>query len=339
MSSRPVPTPQPAPLADARASPRPDRATDVGLLVLTLVWGMNFAVVKGALVVIPPMAFNALRFPLAALTVYLVLRFRGPLVLPERRDWLRILVLGLAGNGIYQLLFIQGLDRTTAGNTALLLATVPVWAALLAAVTREGTLDRWVAGGIVATLGGMLLVVLGGPAELSLGGETLVGDLMAVGAAVLWASYTVGSRGLILRYGSVAVTAWTLWSGTVMLILLGIPELMTLPWAEVPLLAGWGAVVFAGVLALGLSYLLWYRGVHRLGSARTATYANLVPVVALLTAWIVLGEIPTAVQIVGAGIILAGIVLARLGSRPSRRVGPLPSPVVPSPPTTEDERR
>ncbi len=311
--------------------PRPaDRATDLGLVVLTLIWGVNFAVVKGALDFVPAMAFNGLRFPLASLTVYLILRARGPLAMPERRDWLRIAMLGIGGNGIYQLLFIHGLDRTTAGNTALLLATVPVWTALLAAVLREGNLDRWVVGGIGATLAGMFLVVTGGSAEVGLGGATLAGDLMAAAAAILWAVYTVGSRGLILRYGSVPVTAWTLWSGSVVLVLLGVPEMAALDWRAVPLVAGWGAVVFAGVLALGLSYVLWYRGVHRLGSARTATYSNLVPVVALLTAWALLGEVPSALQWLGAAVIISGIVLARVGGRGRLpvRTGPLPTPAL-----------
>lgn len=320
----------PPPL-NPRTTQGPDRATDLGLLFLTLVWGLNFAVVKGALEAIPPMAFNALRFPLASLTVWAILRARGPLRMPERRDVGTLLALGIAGNGAYQLLFIQGLDRTTAGNTALMLATVPVWAALLSALTREGTLDRWILAGIASTLGGMVLVVAGGPSGITLGGATLPGDLLAAGAAMLWATYTVGSRRLILRYGSVPVTAWTLWSGTVVLVLLGIPALGTVAWREVPPVTGWGAVVFAGVLALGLSYLLWYRGVHRLGSARTAAYSNLVPVVALGGAWALLGEVPSGLQWTGAGIIFGGILLTRRGTHLPPRTGPAPSPVAPSP--------
>jgi drug/metabolite transporter (DMT)-like permease len=322
----PAPPARRAPLStESRTS---DRGTDLGLVFLTLVWGVNFAVVKGALEHIPAMAFNGLRFPLASLTVYLILRSRGPLPIPERKDWLRLALLGIAGNGVYQLLFIQGLDRTTAGNTALLLATVPVWTAVLSAVLREGTLDRWVLGGIGTTLAGMVLVVTGGGARVGLGAATLTGDLLAAGAAFLWASYTVGSRGLILRYGSVPVTAWTLWSGSVVLVLLGLPELATLSWGAVPIVSGWGAVAFAGILALGLSYLLWYRGVHRLGSARTAAYSNLVPVVALLTAWALLGEVPSGLQWIGAVVIIGGIVLARVGGRVPSRTGPAPTPAL-----------
>jgi drug/metabolite transporter (DMT)-like permease len=293
-------------------APQPsERNTDLGLVVLTLVWGLNFAVVKGALELIPALAFNALRFPIAALTVYLILRMQGPLTLPDRKDLPKLALLGIGGNGIYQLLFIHGLDRTSAGNSALILATVPVWTLLLSAAAGEARLDRRILLGITTTLLGMGFVVLGGEAQVGFQGTTLPGDLMILGSALLWALYTVGSRGLILRYGSVPVTAWTLWAGTLPLVLLGVPELRVLDWGEIPVLAGWGAVVFAGVLALGLSYVLWYRGVHRLGSARTAVYSNLVPVVAVLSAWPLLGEIPGPLQWVGMGVIGFGIILTR----------------------------
>ncbi|MBT8337561.1 MAG: DMT family transporter, partial [Gemmatimonadetes bacterium] len=69
----------------------------------------------------------------------------------------------------------------------------------------------------------------------------------------------------------------------------------------------WGTVLYAGVLSISVAYVLWNRGVRRLGNARTAVYSNLVPVVALLAAWVGLGERPTGLQVLGAAVILAGL--------------------------------
>jgi drug/metabolite transporter (DMT)-like permease len=69
----------------------------------------------------------------------------------------------------------------------------------------------------------------------------------------------------------------------------------------------WATVVYAGVLSISVAYVLWNRGVRRIGNARTAVYSNLVPVVALLTAWAWLGERPSTLQVLGAAIILAGL--------------------------------
>ncbi len=290
-----------------------DRFTDAGLVALTLIWGSNFVVVKGALEVVGPLAFNALRFPLACVVLWVAVRRWGTLPRPRVQDIPALVALALLGNVAYQLLFIYGIDGTRAGNAALLLATVPIWALLLAALSREGTLDRTVWVGVALTFGGVAVMVIGGTKGVGIEGATLRGDLLMLLAALSWAGYTVGARRLILRYGALPVTAWTLWGGSLVLVLLGLPELAATDLGSLPV-GAWAAVTFAGVFALGIAYLIWYRAVHRLGSARTAAFSNAIPIVALIVAWLGLGERPTGVQVAGAGIILAGIVLARWGA-------------------------
>lgn len=287
-------------------------SADLGLLLMALIWGVNFPVIKAALAEIPPMAFNALRFPLASLTVLLIIRIRGELTWPERVDLPRVFLLGILGNVLYQGFFIFGLDRTLAGNASILLATIPVWTLSLSTLRRHEARGAMVWVGIGGTLLGMVLVVMGGNLSLGLQRGTLPGDLLMVAAAMTWATYAVGSRNLVRKYGALPVTAWTLWIGSAGLVALGLPDLFQAPLADVSGMA-WGGVFYAGVMAVGLAYILWNRGVRRIGSSRTAAYQNLVPVVALLVAWAWLGEQPTGLQIGGAAVILAGVSLARMG--------------------------
>ncbi|HCW78153.1 MAG TPA: hypothetical protein DG084_03480, partial [Gemmatimonadetes bacterium] len=110
-----------------------DGLTDFGLIALAAIWGVNFSIVKVALNELEPLAFNALRFPLAAAALGWIV-FRGTEdLMPQREDVPRILLLGLIGNVLYQLAFIIGLDWTYAGNASLLLATTPVWTVILSA--------------------------------------------------------------------------------------------------------------------------------------------------------------------------------------------------------------
>jgi drug/metabolite transporter (DMT)-like permease len=279
---------------------------------VAVIWGANFAIVKVALEELSPLALNALRFPLASALLLVILRQRGRLHLPERRDFGRVLGLGVLGNVVYQLLFIYGLYLTRAGNASLLLATVPAWTSLLSYLMGHERPSPLVWTGIVGTLCGMGLVVAGG-SGFELGGATLAGDLLMIGAAAGWSMYTVGSRDLIQRYGPLRVTSWTLWVGTVGLVVIGAPALAATPFRAVPM-STWMAVGYAGFFALAIAYLLWYTGVQRIGSARTAVYSNLVPVVALLVAWLWLAERPTLLQGAGAAVILGGISVARLGT-------------------------
>jgi drug/metabolite transporter (DMT)-like permease len=222
-----------------------------------------------------------------------------------------VIGLGILGNVVYQGFFIFGIDGTLAGNTSILLATVPVWTLILSTVLQQERSGSLVWVGILATLGGMVMVVLGGSLSVGIWGTRLKGDLLVVGAAITWAAYTVMSAPLVRKYGSAPLAAWTLWVGTLILVVLGIPSLSRLPLTELSWPA-WGGVVYAGVLAIGLAYVLWNRGIKTIGSSRTAAYQNLTPVVALLVGWIWLGEVPTPMQLLGAGVVLAGISLARL---------------------------
>lgn len=279
---------------------------------MALIWGINFPIIKAVLPDIPPLAFNALRFPLAALTVLIILKSSGKLPKPHRSDWPRVIALGVLGNVAYQGFFIFGVQGTYAGNASILLATTPVWTLILSSVRgheRPGA-QIWI--GVLATLSGMLLVVLGSRSAVGLEGSTLKGDLLIIGGAITWSIYTVGSRRLVRTYGAIPVTAWTLWVGSLGLVLLGIPSLADLPLRELSPWA-WASVGYAGILAIGLAYLLWYRGVQRIGNSRTAAYSNLVPIVALAIAWVWLGEVPSLMQILGATIVLVGLSVARFG--------------------------
>ena len=296
-----------------------DVTADLGLLLMAAIWGVNFSVMKSLLTELDPLALNALRFPLAAGALWLVVRSGGGAALPGREDIGRVIVLGLLANVAYQLCFIFAIDWTLAGNASLLLSTTPVWTVLLSAAAGHERPTWRIMVGVLATLVGMTLVVAGGELEMGLSSKTLRGDLLMVVAAILWSMYTVGGRAPVAKYGPLKVTAWTLWVGTPALVIMGLPSLSTTDLGAVSR-GAWVGVAYAGLLSIGLAYVLWYRGVERLGNNRTAVYSSLVPVAALVTAWLWLEEIPTPVQIVGAAVILTGLTVARLAQSP----GPSP---------------
>jgi drug/metabolite transporter (DMT)-like permease len=302
----------PAPAAGSTAAgPTPGTpstlGTELGLAAMILIWGVNFAVVKRALDVFEPLGFNALRYLLASVFVLVVLGARGKLSLPAREDLPRIVILGLIGNLVYQMAFILGLERTRAGNASLLLALVPVFILLLTRRSEPGQ-GRSVWVGVILSVVGVAMV--SGSALRVEGVTTLTGDLLLLGAAVVWALYTVGTRALIIRYGSVRATAWTLWVGGLGIFLAGIPSLARQEWQQVSALA-WAGLFYSAFLSIGLAYLLWYRGVERIGGARTALYSNLTPVVAVITGWVWLGEALTPVGMAGAALVLVGLMSVR----------------------------
>jgi drug/metabolite transporter (DMT)-like permease len=200
-----------------------------------------------------------------------------------------------------------------------MMALTPLFIALLSwrmGHEQPGRLT-WIGG--ACSVAGVALV---SSSALRLEGTTLalLGDLIMIGAGITWACYTVGSRGMIQRYGSVQVTAWTMWSGAVVLALLGVPSLLAQPWAAVDAVA-WGGLMFSAFLSIGLSYLIWYRGVERLGNTRTSIYSNLTPAVALVVAAVWLGERLTVFSVIGAAMTIGGVMLVRSDRRGAPRAG------------------
>jgi drug/metabolite transporter (DMT)-like permease len=211
------------------------------------------------------------------------------------------------GNLIYQMAFIQGLYRTRAGNASLLLALVPVFI-LLFSWKSEPKPGVGVWAGVILSVVGVALV--SGAALQVEGAVTMAGDMLMLGAAAVWALYTVGIRPLIERYGSIQATAWTLWVGGSAIFLAGVPALARQDWGAVDGFA-WVGLLYSALLSIGLAYLLWYRGVERIGGARTAVYSNLTPVVALATGWLWLGETLSVLAMVGTAMVLIGLMAVR----------------------------
>jgi drug/metabolite transporter (DMT)-like permease len=286
---------------------------------MTIIWGSNFTAIKYSLDDMLPLAFNGLRFVIASTVMLIAMRMasRGPRV--SRRDLWRLFGIGLIGNTFYQSVFILGLDRTRAGNAALIIATTPLFTALYERFRGQEYFTRMGIVGLWLAFSGIVLVIIGGNSDVSFG-ETAIGDLMVLSATISWVFYTVGSRPLVEKYGSMKATAIMMSAGTPPLLLICAPSLLRQDWSQVGDLA-WAGVIYSALLAVALAYLIWNYGVRRIGSTRTAIYSNFTPVVAMLVAWPALGEVPTAGQLVGAAVIFAGIYLVRGGMIAGRSSG------------------
>ncbi|MCH8319570.1 MAG: DMT family transporter [Acidobacteria bacterium] len=283
---------------------------DILGLVVVLLWAANLPLAKDALREFSPMSFDAVRIPLSALLLWIpMLLLKGRIHLQPRDIW-KILVLGIIGNVFYLTLFIHGLELTKAGNVGLLMSVGTVFTALLSRLLGHEYLGRMVWVGIFLSFGGVAVILLES-AEFAVGTGRLVGDLITLAAASCWSVYTVCSKTLMKSYSPLIFTTLTMSVGALALFFILLPNLMDQNWGQIST-KSYLELGYSSIFSLAVAYSIWFYCVDRLGSTKTAIYANLVPFWTLLFAWFFIGEEITLLQILGGILILSGIYLTKL---------------------------
>jgi drug/metabolite transporter (DMT)-like permease len=289
---------------------------DLLLLLMTFIWGSNYAIVKAAFDEIPPQPYNAIRMIVAS-TVFLAAiaiarryRHRSVFYTPDpvtRSDWFALAGLALVGHVLYQLCFIGGLARTSVANSALILAMTPVAIAGINVIRGYERVGVWHWVGALLSVVGIYLVVGHGA---SMGSGHLTGDLLMVGGVMCWAIYTVGSGRLMDRHSPLGVTGVSMAMGTVVYVAIAIPRMRAVNWSGVSTTT-WVALVYSAVFAIAVSYMIWYAAVQKIGGTHTSVYSNLVPIVALAVAVFWRGEPLGAAKLAGAALVLGGVAMTR----------------------------
>ncbi|MFN8571635.1 MAG: DMT family transporter [Gemmatimonadaceae bacterium] len=294
--------------------------TDVALLAMATIWGVNYSVIKFATRTFTPLVFNGLRIPLAAGVQLAASRTREPALASSDRT--RLVVLGMLGNGVYQVLFILGIARTRVATAALLMAATPALIAVFGWWHGSERVTARSIVGIALQLLGVLSVVAGAAGATS-GSDSLFGVALVLLAAAAWAAYAILIRPYAHRVAPLQLGGYTMLGGALVAVVAAVPTWGQVAWRDTTPLS-WAAVAYSGAIALVVAYLFWYRGVRIIGPTRTSMYSNLQPLIAMLVAWLALGERPTPWQLLGAVCIMAGLVLAR--SQPGATRAPSGNP-------------
>ncbi len=285
---------------------------DAWLLLMTFFWGSNFSVVKVALTELPGPVFNGIRLALASLLFIALVEWRegvkASLAGVDPRDWFTLVWLSFIGHGLYQVLFLSGVARTSVSNSALIVGCTPVTVSLLSAWLgheRPGW-ARW--AGTAVSFAGIYLVVGHGARQ---GTSSLAGDGLMVLAMICWSIYTVRTSPLLARYSPLFITGLTMTLGTIMYAPVALWWLKDADLARVSA-GGWAGIAYSSGFSLVAAYVIWYTAVQRLGSSRTAIYSNVIPLVAMLVAAVVVHEAITMEKMIGALAVLSGVLLTRL---------------------------
>jgi len=294
--------------AGARAAASAERRlAEVAAVGVMAIWAGNFIVVKSTIPILTPIGYTFLRFLVAGLVLLAICLWREGSVRIPRRDLVPIALLGGIGFGAYQLLWPTALSTTTVGNSALLIASTPIFTALISAAIGADRLGPAKAlGAGVAFVGVALVAASHG---FSLDGGTL-GDVLTIAAAICWAAYVSFGAGVLRHHSPLRTTTWAILSGTVVLAPVGLWQLSGADLSVVGP-AQVGAVLYSGLLAGALGNVVVFWAIRLLGPTRITNLQFLPPALAIVMAAVFLGEAILPTQLIGGAVIVLGVVVAR----------------------------
>jgi len=286
------------------------RSQLAALVALTLMWGVNWPMMKFSLRELSPLYFRAVTMTGGAVMLYALYRARGsPMQLP-RAAWLPVLVLALPNILGWHLFSILGVQELASGRAAILGFTMPIWTVLLAIAFFGDKLTRRAV--ISVACGSVAVAMLVAHELTALAGRPL-GILWMQIAAVSWALGTVLMRRTTLKLPTETITVWMM-----LLSSLGFWALAASlePWPTWQFSgAMWAALAWGVAINYGVAQIIWF-GMARSLPPQASTFAIMaVPLVGTLSATFIVGELPRTLDFVAAGFIMLAIASALLPRR------------------------
>jgi drug/metabolite transporter (DMT)-like permease len=283
------------------------RRAIIEAIFAVLVWGASFVATKISLRYTSPDVVVWLRFTIGAVILWISVLVGRKFTLPDRQDWLYLALLGFLGITFHQWLQSTGLVTALATTTGWIVASMPVFMALLGWLfLKEKMIWLQVTGILLSALGVLLVVTRGDLLQLAAGKFGSTGDLLVLISAPNWAVFSVLSRKGLKKYTAtlmmfyVMAFGW-LFSSILFLFQGGFGQIGHIPWD------GWAGIAFLGIFCSGVAYIFWYDALQALPVAQTGAFLYLEPVVTVIVAALILGENLYIATLLGGGMILAGV--------------------------------
>jgi drug/metabolite transporter (DMT)-like permease len=294
-----------------KGMPGKERGEFVTLALMALTtafWGGSFVAGKIALREFPPLTLTFFRFLIATVVIFPYMWATDETRVPRREDLPVLFGLGFLGVSGYYTFQFTSLLYTSAGNSATINALIPITSSVLATFLTEERLNARKVALIFLAFSGVMLTATGGDIDVLLSLSFNKGDLIMVLAMLCFSVYGIYSGRMTEKYTPILVTAYIFLFGliqtTPLMLMEGvIGEVQSYSWEA------WAAIAFMAFFSSVLGYMFQQSAIQKLGINRTMLFFNLVPLFAILFAYLVLGDPVTPVNLVSAGIIITAVVL------------------------------
>ena len=282
----------------------------VVMLFQSLLASGTHIVAKAVVTDVDPTTLTLLRSGLAGGILYVISILRGKPLKVDTEDRGMFLLLSFLGIPLNQFLFLTGLHASRPTNAALFYGATPALVLVFSVLLKKEKRSLMRLIGVLVAFSGILVVIF--EHGFSVGAETLLGDLMLLGAVVAWTFYTVLGRDMITKYGPVHATSVTMVWGMAMFLPFGLFSAARFDYSSLTGTDIWG-IAYLAIGTSIITYLLWYYALGKMAPSKVAIFANTQPVFTMILAYFFLGDVLTPWFLMGAAITLGGVLLTEIG--------------------------
>ena len=260
----------------------------IGLVGITLMWGINWPMMKIALREVSPMYFRGVTMGLGAVWLLFYFRFQGLRLRPQtRREWRDIVLLGIPNMFLWHALSILGVMSLPSGRASILGFTMPVWTVVIGVMFMGAQFTPRIIAAVIATLAAIGLLI--SHEFTALQGQPM-GILWMELGALSWAIGTLWMRRISFTMPVQSLTVWMMLISSPMILLVGVSTESWPTWELSPL--AWGSLAYAVLINYGFAQIIWFGMARDLPPATSAMSIMAVPVVGTLSASLLIGELP-----------------------------------------------
>lgn len=290
-------------------------------ILASLLWGINYPLVKFILGFVPENDFLIIRFSLATILFASYLAISGETFRIAKEDFSRVLMLGILGVGVYNIIWTYGIHRTTAANAAILISASPIFTGIYSLLTGDEkiSLSKWL--GTIMAFAGICTIIYWTPgSQFSLESRVFVGNILVVLGSLLFSMYAVLAKPLLKRYSPTKLTTLAMILGLPIILIYSMSEdhAITLSYG----LMIWSGFAYIIVLGTIIAFIFWYKGIQQTSPFKTVIFHYIVPVVSMITGSIFLGEPINYERVLGGIMVFAGLLAVKWdGTIIKKRIG------------------
>lgn len=286
------------------------------ILLITSLWGYGWVPMKAGLAYMGPAMFTAFRFMVGAVTLLLIALFMR-LGIPPKAYWKHLVIVGLLQTSAVFLLVMYGLNLVDAGKSSVLLYSMPLWSSLLAIPYLKEKLSTKQLIGLGIGMAG-LLTILGWDIWFAQDRMVVLGELLIILGSVIWAIANIYFRLHLQALPKVQSSAYQMTCGAIGILIVA----LIMEWGE-PIIINAASIydiLYSGVIASALCFTVWYVILSKIDMVKATIATLLVPIFGLLFSSLLLEEKITISIMIGAGLIIYGIIIAQTGKKRGKQL-------------------